>query len=327
MLETIFSFISLLLSFIIGLTGIGGTPQAEKEYILANKNANEKTQAIYTYINETFGNNVLTGQQESTWIEENYELNYIENATGKLPAICGFDYMHDDFEGVNSRAEKWAEKGGIVTICWHTGSDFCGEWVDAMNDDAPDWDKIFTDGTEENKKFLEGMDKCAKALKQLKEKNITVLWRPFHEFDGQWFWWGKGGAENFKKLWRMMYERYTDYWELDNLIWVLGYSHADTNKSDWYPGNSYCDIIGADSYDGGAQPDLYKAVKKISSAGKPICFHECGPNPTANELDTTRWAFFMTWHTTYLTDNNSAEQLSSLYNSEIAITLDELPSF
>ncbi len=326
MLDTIFSFISLLLSFIIGLFGIGGGTVTEKEYTLSNQKASEKTKAIYEFINEAYGERVLTGQQESTWIEEDYELNYIEAATGKLPAICGFDYMHDDFDGVNSRAEKWADKGGIVTICWHTGSDFCGEWVDAMNDAEPNWDKIFTDGTEENKAFLDGMDKGAIALKKLQEKDITVLWRPFHEFDGQWFWWGKGGSENFKKLWVMMYDRYTNYWGLDNLIWVLGYSHVDTDKSKWYPGDEYCDIIGADSYDGGAQPELYSAVLKLSK-NKAVCFHECGANPTAYELSSTKWAFFMTWHTTYLTDNNTKEELNELYNSEIAITLDELPEF
>ena len=48
------------------------------------------------------------------------------------------------------------------------------------------------------------MDKAAEALQELKEENIPVLWRPFHEFDGAWFWWGKGGSENFKKLWIMM---------------------------------------------------------------------------------------------------------------------------
>ena len=55
--------------------------------------------------------------------------------------------------------------------------------------------------------------------------DVPVLWRPLHEFDGAWFWWGKGGAEAFKKLWRLMYDRFTGLHKLDNLIWVLGYSH------------------------------------------------------------------------------------------------------
>ncbi len=298
----------------------------EKQYSLSNKNSNEKTKSVYEYICSQYGEKVLSAQQESTWIEDEHELKYIESSTGKLPAIYGFDYMNDDFDGVNERAEKWAEKGGIVTICWHTGSDFCGEWKDSQQDEITDWDKIFTVGTDEYNQFIEGMDKGAKALKELQEKNITVLWRPFHELDGDWFWWGKGGPENFKKLWQMMYDRYTDYWKLNNLIWVLGYSHKNENIKQWYPGDEYCDIIGADSYEGTAQPKLFKAVKKLSKE-KPVCFHECGANPTSKQLEKTRWSYFMTWHTTYLTNTNTPEQLNELYNSEIVVTLDELPTF
>ncbi len=298
----------------------------ETEYSLSNKNSNDKTKAVYAYLCEVYGEKVLSGQQESTWVEDEHELKYVESSSGKLPAIYGFDYMNDDFDGVNKRAAKWAEKGGIVTICWHTGADFTGEWKDSQEDEIADWDKIFTVGTAENEKFLAAMDKGAKALKELEEQNITVLWRPFHEFDGNWFWWSKGGAENFVKLWQMMYDRYTNHWGLNNLIWVLGYSHMKEDQKEWYPGDDYCDIIGADSYEGGAQPRLLRAVKRLSDT-KPLCFHECGANPTESELKRTRWNYFMTWHTTYLTDTNSPEELSELYNSDIVITLDELPEF
>ena len=296
------------------------------EYALSNAGSAVNTRAVYAYLCEAYSTKVLSAQQESTWIEPEYELNYIQNSTGKLPAIYGFDYMNDDFAGVNERAEKWAAQGGIVTVCWHTGADFTGEWSDSQKDEIADWNKIFQDGSEENKQFLAGMDKAAAALKELQEKNITVLWRPFHEFDGQWFWWGKGGAENFKKLWRMMYERYTNHWQLDNLIWVLGYSHVNENQKDWYPGDAYCDIVGADCYEDGLSREPYKALKKVTKS-KPLCFHECGTNPTVNELESTPWNYFMTWHTSYLLDNNTPEQLNALYNSETVITLDELPEF
>ena len=193
-----------------------------------------------------------------------------------------------------------------------------------MNTEITDWKAALTEGTPENRKLLDGMDKAAKALSVLRDRGVPVLWRPFHEFDGAWFWWGKGGADNFVKLWRLMYERYTEHWKLDNLIWVLGFSHNGEQIKKWYPGDGYCDIVGADSYDGGAQPELYEAVKKLHT-GKPMCFHECGANPTADELRQTPWLWFMTWHTEYLTDNNSRESLMALYESDFIITLDELP--
>lgn len=295
---------------------------------LSNPNSNETTKRIYSYLCSLSGEGVLTAQQESTWMgSSEYEMDYIYSASGKYPAMRGLDYMNDDFEGVNKRASEWWNRGGLVTICWHTGADFIGEWKDASNDEILEWDAVLTSGTTENKQFIEGMDKAAKALLQLQEQGVTVIWRPFHEFDGGWFWWGKGGPENFIKLWRLMYERYTDYWHLNNLIWVLGYSHNGEEYRKWYPGDDYCDIVGADSYDGGAQPKLYRKVNAVNKNNKPMCFHECGTNPTEAELRKTKWIWFMTWHTEYLTENNSEEAINALYNSDYVITLDELPSF
>ena len=295
---------------------------------LSNPNADETTKLVYSYLCSLSGEGVLTAQQESTWMgSSEYEMDYIYDASGKYPAMRGLDYMNDDFEGVNERAAEWWNKGGLVTICWHTGADFSGEWKDASNDEIADWEAVLTDGTPENEKFIEGMDKAAKALSELQEQGVTVIWRPFHEFDGGWFWWGKGGPDNFVKLWKLMYERYTEYWHLNNLIWVLGYSHNGEDYRKWYPGDEYCDIVGADSYDGGAQPKLYRKVNAVNKDHRPLCFHECGANPTETELRKTKWIWFMTWHTEYLTDNNDKEAINALYNSDYAITLDELPSF
>ena len=294
---------------------------------LSNPDADKTTAAVYRYLCETEGIACLSAQQESTWMDSaDYEMNILSTATGKLPAMRGFDYMNDDFEGVNARAINWWQQGGLVTVCWHCGSDFSGAWAEAMESDLPDWDAALTDGTPENKALLNGMDKAASALSELQSAGVTVLWRPFHEFDGQWFWWGKGGPQNFRKLWRMMYTRYTEHWHLNNLIWVLGFSHNGKDCAKWYPGSRYCDIVGADSYDGGAQPQLYKKVKHVAN-GKPLCFHECGANPTVEELQETPWLWFMTWHTEYLTDNNTDASLSALYNSEYVVTRDELPDF
>lgn len=295
---------------------------------LSNPNASKEARALFDYICKTYKNGIISGQQESTWMgSDQYEFDYIYKNTGKYPAIRGLDYMNDDFNGVNKRAVEWHSRGGIVTICWHCGSDFSGSWAESMKTEITDWDKALTKGTPEYKKLIKGMDKAAAALKELKDKNIPVLWRPFHEFDGKWFWWGKGGAENFKKLWIMMYDRYTNYWGLDNLIWVLGYSGNGKGYESWYPGNEYVDIAGADSYNDGANGNLYKNVGKVVGGEMPICFHECGRIPTVEQLEKANadWVWFMTWHTEYITDHNNMDDLKKIYNDEYVITLDELP--
>ena len=303
---------------------------SEKEYSLSNQNASENAKKLYSYLCETYGNAIISGQQESTWVDgEQYEFDYIYEATGKYPAIRGLDYMNDDFDGVNRRAIEWYEKGGVVSICWHCGADFNGSWNECKETDITDWNKALTEGTDEYKALIDGMDKGAKALKELQEKGIPVLWRPFHELDGDWFWWGRGGAENFKKLWILMYDRYTNYWGLDNLIWVLGYSHKNEMYKEFYPGDEYVDIAGADSYDVGAHSDLFKAVKKTVNSKKPVCFHECGTIPTIAEIEKENagWLWFLAWHTEYLVDNNTTENLKNIYNDEYVITLNELPDF
>ena len=321
------SFIKVLSVLLILLVAFTGCSFQKDKPSLSNPDATPEAKTLYDllyYANEELGV-TLSAQQESTWMgSDDYEFSYIYERTGKAPAIRGFDYMNDDFDGVNKRAVKWHKAGGFVTICWHCGSDFSGEWKDCMEDEVADWEKILTEGTAEYKAMIKGMDKAAKALKKLCDKNIPVLWRPFHELDGDWFWWGKGGSENFKKLWQIMYERYTEYWELDNLIWVLGYSHKMEKVRDWYPGDEYCDIIGADTYDIEINSKLYKKMSRVTKAEKPLCLHECGQNPTEENFKKAPWSYFMTWHTEYLTDRNTNEALRELYNSDYVITLDEL---
>lgn len=293
--------------------------------MLVNANSNEKTREVYSYLCSINGVSTLSAQQESTWMDSpDYEMNYINDNSGKYPAMRGLDYMNDDFAGVNERAIEWWQKGGLVTICWHTGANYSGAWNEAMNDEVANWDAMLTEGTPEYDAMIAGIDKAGKALAELQEAGVTVLWRPYHEFDGAWFWWGKGGPDSFIKLWQIMYDRYTNYWKLNNLIWVLGYSHNGDDMRKWYPGENYYDIIGADSYDKEEPPVLYKRVKRLNKANKPICLHECGENPTVDELEKMPWCYFMTWHTTYITDDNTAENIRELYNSDKVITLDEL---
>lgn len=295
---------------------------------LSNENAIQNAKIVYDYLKEVYGEVCLTGQMESTWMgSPDYEMNFIEDTTGKLPAIRGLDFMHNDFAGVAKRAQEWWEEGGIPTICWHTGSDFASGYEESKDHNL-NWEDAFVPGTESYDKLLEGMDRAVPYLQQLEDAEVPVLWRPFHELDGGWFWWSKGGAENFVKLWQLMYSRYTDYWGLDNLIWVFGYSGNGGDMAAWYPGDDYVDLLGADSYIPGANSHLFEQCKALAPEGMPIVFHECGTIPTEAEMgDGAPWSFFMVWHTDYITDekNNSKEALEEIYNGEYFITLDELP--
>lgn len=318
-----------LLTAAIALT-FTSCSQTEEEvynYPMSNENVTEATQKVYNYICETYGSAIISGQQESTWMgSPDYEMDYIYEKTGKFPAIRGLDYINNDFDGVNERAVEWWEKGGLVSICWHWGTPPDGVGYESSKGTI-DLDEALTEGTDLYNGMIEQMDRAAEALLELQEAGVVVIWRPFHEFDGEWFWWGKGGSENFKKLWQLMYDRYTNYFGLNNLIWVLGYSHR--LQPDWAPDSSFYDIGGGDCYDGGTQSGRYQRLIAYLGEDIPLAYHECGAIPDPDELvaENTDWVWFLTWHTSYITDENSAEFIDKVYNHDYVITLDELPSF
>ena len=292
------------------------------KYKLSNPASTKNTKAVYRFLCENFGKKIITGQQESTWRgSSDYEMDIVRKETGKTPAMRGLDYSSNDFKGVNARAKAWWDKGGLVSICWHVGI-YDGGYREAQND-RPDFDLLLDETTPEHQRMIRKWDEAARALAELRDAGVVVLWRPFHELDGGWFWWGKGGPDKFKKLWRMMYKRYTEEFHLDNLIWVYGYSGEI--RPGWYVGDEYCDIIGSDTYDGTTHRKGWQALLQVGAKNKPFTFHECGRLPSIQdfERDGCMWSWFMVWHTTWA-DANKGANLRELYNSDKVLTLEDI---
>jgi len=264
---------------------------------------------------------------ESAQRHTDRELDYLLEKTGNLPAIKGLDFISSDFDNVAERSIAWHKKGGIVTICWHTGPDFTSGYMECKENDI-DWTDIFVPNSANYEKLIEGIDRAVPALKRLQEENVPVLWRPFHEFDGGWFWWTRGGSENFINLWKLMYDRYTNVHHLNNLIWVYGFSEKNQDRSAWYPGDDYVDIAGPDSYNNANNDKLYDEVKAVCPEDMMITLHECGTIPSKKELLSggREWLFFMTWHTNFLmTDEyNTVEHLQEIYADDYFLKLKDV---
>jgi hypothetical protein len=124
------------------------------------------------------------------------------------------------------------------------------------NATVPWWDGFYTYGTtfnltaalantsSENYALLVyDMDVIAWKLLELQAYNIPIIWRPLHEADGGWFWWGAYGPESCIELYKLMFDRYTRVWGLRNLIWLW-----NSMTPSWYPGSNIVDILGYDSY-------------------------------------------------------------------------------
>jgi hypothetical protein len=305
---------------------------AGPNHTLSNSSASPAARKLYTYLCSQYGRKTLTGQQEqgSAQPNPNGELDYLQRVTGKLPAILGLDYIDPrDNDAVNDRATAWARSGGIVTLCWHWGAPDIGTGYENSKKDF-NVAAALKPGTPQNVAMMRDMTEVAHLLKVLQDRGVPVLWRPFHEFSGDWFWWGKHGPDAFKALWALMYDQFTRVHRLDNLIWVLGWAGQNVDPA-WYPGRATVDVAGADIYanDHGNLASMFAQVKTIVGDTLPVCLHENGPVPDPTLLSPDAdWLWFMTWHTRWLTgaDQNMPDQLRRDFASKRYVTKDELPA-
>jgi hypothetical protein len=316
-----------------GVTALTSSARADTpaKSVLSNPRASAEARSLYRYLNDIWGHRTLAGQQESMWHgSPRYELDYIQQVSGRQPALLGLDYIDPPQRaGVNDRTRAWYEGGGIATLCWHWGNPLVGPgYVNSkIHFDAA---AALKPGTPENVALMRDMDEIAGYLGELRDHKVPVLWRPFHEFTGDWFWWGQCGPDVFKALWRLMYDRYTREHGLDNLIWVLGYT-KDANPA-WFPGREVIDIIGADNYvqDRGPMADMYQGVRAITGDAVPITLHECGPIPDPDQLTATQtnWLYFLVWHSEFIRDGktNPPDWIRTVYNSPRYVTLDQVPN-
>jgi len=157
-----------------------------------------------------------------------------------------------------------------------------------------------TEGTWANRFMKSDLEKIVPYLLQLQRAGIPVLWRPLHEAAGKWFWWGNGTAENYRKLWHIMFDFFKQR-GVNNLIWVWT---SEKNDPDWYPGDKYVDIIGTDMYGQDGKPvSAQTAVQRFNELAyryptKMIALTECG---TVAEISAqwsadAKWSFFMPWY-------------------------------
>jgi hypothetical protein len=305
------------------LLALKNSPPIERK--LRTPNPSREAEALYRFLLEIYGKRILSGQMWAPWGYD--ELKYIQEKTGKQPAIRGMDFIHQkDNEAEVKHAIEWWNSGGIPTIMWHWGGPGLGEGYENSKGRI-DIDKCFIEGTKEYSAFWSELKTKADLLEKIRDAHVPVLWRPYHELNGNWFWYGKQGPERFKKLWITMYNYFVNERGLNNLIWVLCYTGSP--NASWFPGEAYVDIAGADSYDGCDEPHvaMYSNVKAIvKNNPMPIAYHECGvpPDPDACLDSGAMWSWWMEWHTGHL-KKIDVEYLNMVYHHKLVITKDELP--
>lgn len=191
---------------------------------LVNKNATSNTKKMYQFLKDSYGKYVITGQQCDGGINGN-EFKAIKNLTGDYPALLGLDMMNytpsrTALGASSSAVEKaieFANKGGIVTFCWHwnapteylnsTANSSDGWWGGFYTEKSTfDIAKVMNGQDAKGKKLIDrDIKEIAKQLKRLEKAGVPVIWRPLHEGSGGWFWWGAKGSDAYKKLWKYLY--------------------------------------------------------------------------------------------------------------------------
>lgn len=348
-------------------------PSLDVQPILTDSQATPETQLLMNYLTEVYGNNIISGQQEiyggGNDGNSELEFDWIHNLTGKYPAIRGFDFMNYNplygwEDGTTNRVINWVNtRNGIATASWHINvpRDFTsyvlGDFVDWKQATYKPTETNFNTanavvpGTKEYQYLMLAIDDLAEQLLILQTNNVPIMFRPFHEAEGNgglngegaWFWWASAGAGVYKQLWDLLYTKLTETYGLHNIIWTYN-SYVYSTSPAWYPGDDVVDLVGYDKYntiynryDGlsgvpneDAITSIFYQLVDLTGGNKMVAMTENDTIPSVQNLTDEKagWLYFCPWYGEHLMSSafNYPATLTSLYQSSYVITLDELPN-
>ena len=299
---------------------------AGAQHTLCNPAATPEARQVYQALWGIYRQQTLS----ATVANVDWNIREAENVhewTGKWPAMNVFDFINiHNSKDVNPAGwidysdmtvvEDWWRQGGIVGCMWHwnvpanNGIDYTCTPGTQPGETSFDPAKVDDPSSDEYKRMIRDIDQVAGYLGQMQQAGIPVVWRPLHEASGNiydfeggkaWFWWGAAGADAYKKLWRLMYDRMVNHHKLNNLIWVWT---SQVGDSTWYPGDEYVDVVGRDNYKALQYP-LMKEYNTLAARypDKIIALAECGNGDEVNMAlwskiweRGSRWCWFMPWY-------------------------------
>lgn len=338
---------------------------------LSDPNATDAAKMLYNFLLANWGKKTISGfmtgdmSTASKGVKGHEDVAAVYNASGKYPALVGFDmlnatgsqvdkgnswYLDYTNSAINLSKELWS-LGGIPAFTWHwydpsrskdafytynpnsteekylKGTEF--KFTSAM-DASGDWDKSST----VYKNIIKDIDQVADHFLDLQKEGIAAIWRPLHEASGAWFWWGVEGGANYGKLYRLIYDEMVNVKGVHNLVWV--WNPCKVGDVDWNPGEAYYDVISIDIYnpsnDHQSNYVSFNTLKNTSNYGKLIALSENGPIPDIKECAENEavWSWWMPWYQSW--SGNFASQTSnavwkSNMDDERVITLEDMPGW
>lgn len=297
---------------------------------------NEATQLL-NHLYELHGKATLSGQHNQLYNMSN-ESAAIQKLTGRYPKVWGgewgFSDDRHDIDNIAYRPKLMDEirrhhaMGCIIVITYHQADPRVGEPCDfdpgvIGNLTEPQWDELFTPDSHLHTVWQEHVDRLAEAFKVLAAENIPVIFRPYHEMNGGWFWWG-GDAPRFLQLWNLIFDRYVRVHGLQNLLWAWNPDKPWPGVEAFYPGHETVDLLGTDIYPGEDRDETYPQEwferMKALADGRPLALSENSQLPTPEDLARQPWSYFMGWDNLTL-KANSEDALRSTYLSQSVISI------
>ena len=312
---------------------------------LCNPSASQQAKKVYEFLLQQSGKKTLSGAMSGSSNSNDFA-DLIYSNVGKYPALTGYDFIFlqysptpenwnwkVNYNDISAAREQW-NNNGLVSYMWHWNvptsesawkngtekGDYTG-YAFYSDKTAFDIKEALKEGTWQNQFLMKDIEEVASYLKNLRDAGIPVIWRPLHEAagnynlysdNGAWFWWGKGGAEPCKQLWRLLYDQFTNVHGLNNLIWVWtvdATAGCEDQYDDWYPGDDVVDIVGVDIYENNtdAKTRQFQALVDVTKGNKLVSVSECGniPDPDKCFAQGNAWSWFMVW-CTYDENNNLA---------------------
>jgi len=343
---------SLLLVTAMLVCTFAYVPAANKAYAITNSALKANILNYFSNLPNTSSNRVVSGTfgHFAPYAKMEESPQYVYDNTGKWAGIVGVDYgsLVDytavDYDEANALVKQYWNLGGIASISAHVPNPY-DPAQGARGEPANNTD-IFTSGTSAYTNWRNTLSAMADGLKQLKDQGIVVMWRPFHEMNGNWFWWGDDAVfapADIKRLWTEMYDYFTNTRGLDNLIWVYSPFNSSGDGSDvddYYPGAQYVDMVGLDVYTSSITTSSIKGYNQLIALNKPFGFTEFGSGDVAHADPNFDWlsfingirnnfpktTFFLTWYFEYTIGEYGYNGYQFMNDSWI-VSRDELPSF
>jgi mannan endo-1,4-beta-mannosidase len=319
---------------ILAATSLFGQTETIKP---ATPNASPEAKALLQLLYHLSGKYTLMGQHNFPMAGDRNS-RFAASYIGKPPVIWSIDFgfaKEGDKDSYRMRAANVREAirqnklGSIITFCWHAVPPTANEPVTfqpvpGANPNAlasvqgrlidEQFKDILTPGTALYNHWAAQVDTIAHYLKELQKAHVAILWRPYHEMNGNWFWWGnRTGQYSTQALYRQLFNRLVNYHKLNNLVWVWSVdrpTRPGMEFSNFYPGNNYLDILALDVYGSDFKKDYYDGLLALSN-GKPITLGEVGAPPTPEILESQpKWSYWVVW--AGMTRNTSKKQYEAL---------------